>query len=241
MKKINTSKRTNDSEIMDDFDLQGPELEVTLDDLDKVNKWLGGNKITLQGVKKLLLEHPGSNPISILDIGCGNGSMLREIANWGRAAGYNLSLTGVDANSHAIEIAERKSEFFPEINYETLNIFSNDFRSREYDIVLCTLTLHHFKDPEIEEIMTAFYRQARLGIVINDLHRSRQAYILFKAFCKVFINNKIARDDGLTSILRGFKKKELKKFAAQIPAAKQEIKWKWAYRYQWIIQKPQAK
>ncbi len=237
MKTLNTSKRTDQSEIMDDFDLQGTELEVTLDDLDKVNKWLGGNKITLQGVKKLLQEHPVSSPITMVDVGCGNGSMLREIANWGRSAGYDLRLTGIDANPHAIEIAERKSEFFPEINYKTLNIFSEEFRSREFDIVLCTLTLHHFKDPEIKEIMTGFYRQAGLGVVINDLHRSRQAYMLFRAFCKVFINNKIAREDGLTSILRGFKKKELKKFAAQLPAAKQEIKWKWAYRYQWIIQK----
>lgn len=239
MKKLNTSKRTNTTEIMDDFDLQGTELEITLDDLTKINKWLGGNKITLQGVKKLLQKHPASKPITMVDVGCGNGSMLREIANWGRSAGYDLRLTGIDANPHAIEIASRKSEFFPEINYKAINIFSEEFKKGKYDVVLCTLTLHHFKDEEIEEIMTNFYRQAKLGVVINDLHRSREAYFLFRAFCKVFINNKIARDDGLTSILRGFKKKELKRFAAQLPAANQEIKWKWAFRYQWIIQKQQ--
>jgi 2-polyprenyl-3-methyl-5-hydroxy-6-metoxy-1,4-benzoquinol methylase len=237
MKKIDTSKRTDKAEIMDDFELQGAQLEITLDDLDKINKWLGGNKITLQGVKKLLENHPVSQPLTMVDVGCGNGSMLREIANWGRSSGYNLNLTGVDANPHAIEIAERKSEFYPEINYMPVNIFSEEFKSREYDIVLCTLTLHHFKNEEIEEIMANFFRQAKLGVVINDLHRSRQAYVLFRAFCKVFINNKIARDDGLTSILRGFKKKDLKKFAAGLPAARQQIKWKWAYRYQWIIEK----
>lgn len=225
---------------MDDFKLQGTELELTLDDLDKINKWLGGNTITLEGVKKLLQDHPVSKPITIVDVGCGNGSMLREIANWGRSAGFDLRLTGIDANPNAIEIAERKSEFFPELSFKTMNIFSEDFKSRDYDVVLCTLTLHHFKDNEIEDIMANFYRQARLGVVINDLHRSRQAYFLFRAFCKVFINNKIARDDGLTSILRGFKKKELKRFAAQLPTARQEIKWKWAYRYQWIIEKQQT-
>ncbi|QED36944.1 methyltransferase domain-containing protein [Antarcticibacterium arcticum] len=237
MIKIDTTKRTSDTEIMDDFDLQGRELEKTLNDLENINKWLGGNKITIQGIKKLLKDHPDTQPVHIVDVGCGNGAILREIATWGRTRNFPLKLTGIDANSHAIEIAERLSEYYPEIEFRSQNIFSEAFRKSKFDIVLCTLTLHHFKDAEIKEIMTNFYRQAAIGVVINDLHRSRQAYFLFRAFCKVFIRNKIARDDGLTSVLRGFKRKDLKNFASAIPAREQEIKWKWAYRYQWIIKK----
>lgn len=237
MSRIDTSKRTSRSEIMDDFDLQGDELEKTLKDLDNINKWLGGNKITMQGIKELLANHPEGKPVSIADVGCGNGAILREIAEWGRDRPFPLKLTGIDANVHAIGIAERLSEYYPEINYKALNIFDHDFKNLEFDIILCTLTLHHFKDHEIEEITDNFYRQAGIGIVINDLHRSKQAYFLFKAFCKVFINNQIARDDGLTSILRGFKKKDLKKFAARLPAKHHKIKWMWAYRYLWIIEK----
>lgn len=235
--KIDTSTRTNKSEIMDDFNLQGTELEKTLNDLENINKWLGGNKITMQGIKKLLKSHPDNEPVHIVDVGCGNGAILREIANWGRTRNFPIKLTGIDANSHAIEIAEKLSEYYPEIEFKSQNIFSDVFRKNQFDIVLCTLTLHHFKDAEIKEIMTNFYRQATMGVVINDLHRSKQAYFLFRAFCKVFIKNKIARDDGLTSVLRGFKRKDLKNFASVIPARKQEIKWKWAYRYQWIIEK----
>lgn len=235
--KIDTSTRTNKSEIMDDFTLQGNELEKTLNDLDNINKWLGGNKITMQGIKKLLRDHPGDRPVHIVDVGCGNGAILREIATWGRTMPYKLQLTGIDANPHAIQIAERLSEYYPEIHYSSLNIFSDEFRTKQFDIVLCTLTLHHFKDVEIREIMVNFYRQSNIGVVINDLHRSKQAYFLFRAFCRVFIRNKIAREDGLTSVLRGFKRKELKNFAGTIPARKQEIKWKWAYRFLWIIEK----
>ena len=237
MIKIDTSTRTNKAEIMDDFTLQGNELEKTLRDLDNINKWLGGNKITMQGIKKLLKNHPDGQPVHIVDVGCGNGAILREIATWGRTRSYKLQLTGIDANTHAIEIAERLSEYYPEIHYSSLNIFSEEFSKKQFDIVLCTLTLHHFKDAEIREIMGNFYRQSNIGVVINDLHRSKQAYYLFRAFCKVFIRNKIAREDGLTSVLRGFKRKDLKNFAGAIPAKKQEIKWKWAYRYQWIIEK----
>lgn len=237
MKIIDTSQRTKDSEIMDDFDLQGDELEKTLHDLENINKWLGGNKITLQGIKKLLKDHSENKPVHIVDVGCGNGAMLREIASWGRTKNFPVKLTGIDANSHAIGIAERLSEYFPEIDYSAENIFDEKFRKKKYDIILCTLTLHHFKNEEIIEIMSNFYQQSRIGVVINDLHRSKQAYYLFRAFCKVFIRNKIARDDGLTSVLRGFKKKELKDFATRIPSENQKIRWKWAYRYQWIIEK----
>ncbi len=239
MKKPDTSKRTDEPEIMDDFDLKGPELEKTLSDLDRINKWLGGNKVTIQGVKKLLKD-PGKykgQVVKIVDVGCGNGALLREIARWGRSKKFKLNLVGIDANKYAIRLAEKQSAFYPEIKYKAYNIFGKDFRKQEYDIILCTLTLHHFKDHEIKDIMNSFFNQARIGIVINDLHRSKKAYYLFKAFCKFFIRNEIARKDGLTSILRGFKKEDLQKFAADIPAQHQQIKWKWAYRYQWVIKK----
>ncbi|MDT0647640.1 methyltransferase domain-containing protein [Zunongwangia sp. F260] len=237
MSSIDTSKRTDQEEIMDDFELSGEELKKTLHDLDNINKWLGGNNITIQGVQKLLESVPKEITIEIVDVGCGNGAILREIAKWGRKNNHKLNLTGIDANPHAIKIAEEISEGFPELRFETLNIFSEEFKNQQYDIILCTLTLHHFKNPAIINLLQDFYRQARIGIVINDLHRSKAAYRLFQAFCGVFINNEIARKDGLISILRGFKKEDIKKLAAQIPSDKQEVSWKWAFRYQWIIEK----
>lgn len=237
MRKIDTRKRTDESEIMDNFELQGHELEKTLKDLDTINTWLGGNKITLQGIKKLLKNQPKDKTIQIADIGCGNGAILREIANWGRAKNYRFQLTGIDANPYTIEIAEKLSAFYPEIQFSALNLFSEDYKNKEFNIVLCTLTLHHFNNSEITGILNNFYKQAKIGIVINDLHRSKLAYFLFKAFCRVFINNEIARKDGLTSILRGFKKEELLVLASEIPGTTNKIRWKWAFRYQWIIEK----
>ncbi len=237
MSKINTRKRTDESEIMDDFELKGAELETTLSDLDNINKWLGGNKITLQGIKILLKDHPKSETVHIADIGCGNGSILREIAKWGRKENYTLELTGIDANPYAIEIAEKLSYYYPEIKFYPVDILGDEFEKMKFDILLCTLTLHHFKDSEIEELVKLFIRQSKLGIVINDLQRSGIAYRLFQAFCAVFIRNEIARKDGLTSILRGFKRKDLQVFSNKISVKKQKICWKWAFRYQWIIQK----
>ena len=237
MFKIDTSKRTNKSEIMDDFELQGEELGRTLNDLDNINSWLGGNKITIKGVEKILRKGSAKKPISIADIGCGNGAILRKLADWGTENRYSFELVGIDANTHAIAIGEKLSADYPEITFRSLNIFSEEFKELKFDIILCTLTLHHFKDPEIIDLLNQLISQSNKGIIINDLHRSSAAYILFKAFCGVFVNNEIARKDGLISILRGFKRSDLDRYKEQIPGKSHSIKWKWAFRYQWIIEK----
>ncbi|MUP45705.1 methyltransferase domain-containing protein [Gramella sp. BOM4] len=239
MFRINTSQRTDEAEIMDDFNLQGPELKRTLKDLENINFLLGGNSITLDGVKHLVRKHPEKKKFCIIDVGCGNGDLIRRLANWGRKNDYSLRLTGIDANSHAIELARKDSEAFPEIDYKNLDIFSDQFQSLEADIILCTLTLHHFKNDQILSLLKAFYQQAKIGIVINDLHRTRLAYFLFQLFCAGFVRNEIARKDGLTSILRGFKKVEVESFAKELQG-KHYIKWKWAFRYQWIIEKEET-
>jgi heme/copper-type cytochrome/quinol oxidase subunit 2 len=109
-----------------------------------------------------------------------------------------------------------------------------------YDIVLCTLTLHHFKDNEIKKLLTVFNANATVGIVINDLQRSALSYRLFQVVCFVFRLNDMSREDGLTSILRGFKKQELKQFSEKLELKNYTIQWKWAFRYQWIIKKDNA-
>ena len=103
--------------------------------------------------------------------------------------------------------------------------------------MLCTLTLHHFKDDEIIYLLNVFFANATIGIVINDLHRSAVAYRLFQALCLVFQLNDMSREDGLISILRGFKKEELIHFSEKLSLKNYKIHWKWAFRYQWIISK----
>ena len=99
------------------------------------------------------------------------------------------------------------------------------------------MTLHHFKDNEISRIIENLERNASLGIVVNDLHRSKIAYRLFQLIAVVFGLNEMSRKDGLTSILRGFKKEELIDFSRKLLNSSADIQWKWAFRYQWIITK----
>jgi 2-polyprenyl-3-methyl-5-hydroxy-6-metoxy-1,4-benzoquinol methylase len=234
---INTKYRTQEAEIMDDFSLQGNELTAALDQIARINQLLGGNNLTLNGVKKLLKKADISKTITIADIGCGNGDMLRMLSNYGQKNNITFKLIGVDANAFTINYAKKLSNSYPNIEYKCIDIFSEDFAALQYDILLCTLTLHHFSNEQILNIITIFNKNAAIGVVINDLHRSKLAYRLFEIICSVFNLERMSREDGLVSILRGFKKNELEEFSKKLSLKNYTIRWKWAFRYQWIITK----
>lgn len=234
---ISTKYRTDTPEIMDDFNLEGEVLREALDKIAEINQLLGGNSLTLNGVKELISKEPKSRLITIVDIGCGNGDMLRYLSNYGKENNYLFQLIGIDANAFTINHAEKLSELYANITYKCENIFEYDFSQLQSDIVLCTLTLHHLNNIEIENLLTTFDNNSKLGIVINDLHRSSIAYRLFQIVCYLFGLNAMSREDGLTSILRGFKKPELVTFSKKLNFKNYTIHWKWAFRYQWIIAK----
>lgn len=232
---IDTTYRSNKTEIMDDFTMKGELLRDTLDKLGKINKLLGGNSVTLNGIRQLLEGKPKDKTYAIIDLGCGHGDILRLIADFGRKEGYNFQLIGIDANQDAINYASELSVEYPELSFENKDIFSEDFQNMNYDIALATLFLHHFKTDELEVLLKQLASRAKLGLVINDLHRSEIAYGLFKLLSLV-ISNQMIIDDGLTSILRAFKRKDLENLAQKLNL-KSEIRWKWAFRYQWLIKK----
>lgn len=236
---VDTSKRSNAVEIMDDFNLEGEILRDALDKIASINRLLGGNKVTQQGLTHLLglkTKINKANPeITILDVGCGNGDMLRTLADYAVKKQLKFKLIGIDANEFTIKHAQALSAQYPNISYVCADIFEEIKQERLYDVILCTLTLHHFKDKEIITLMEGFKAQSALGIVVNDLHRSKIAYYLFIALCYVFSLNQMSKDDGLVSILRGFKKGDLQHFSRQLNFNSYILKWKWAFRYQWII------
>ena len=234
---LNTKYRTDEPEKMDDFAMEGEILRDALDKIAKINQLLGGNKLTLKGVQDLLPSDAKVREIVIVDVGCGNGDMLRNLADFGFKNNYNFRLIGIDANNFTISHAQKLSEKYSNISYHCLDIFSKSFQELQYDIVLCTLTLHHFKDIQIIQLLNVFYKNTTIGIVINDLQRSAVAYRLFQGLCFVFQLNDMSREDGLISILRGFKKEELVAFSKKLRFNKYKIQWKWAFRYQWIISK----
>lgn len=234
---LDTTFRTDLVESMDDFSMDNEGLVTALDDIARINQLLGGNSVTLEGVQYLIKDFPKDKIITIMDFGCGSGDMLRMLSKFGRENNLKFQLIGIDANEATIRHAENCSTEFDNITYLAEDIFLYDFSKYNIDIALITLTLHHFKDDEILKIMRVILNLVKKGIVVNDLQRSKLAYRLFQAIIFIFRLEKMTAEDGLISILRGFKREDLEKFSKDLGLKKYSIKWKWAFRYQWIIEK----
>jgi len=214
--------------------MEGEILTDALDKIAAINKLLGGNSVTLNGIN-VLLKGRAPGKITITDVGCGNGAMLRMLADYAKRNNLDFELKGIDANKCTIDHAKSLSSAYPNISYQCTDIFGEKAEALTCDIMLFTLTLHHFTDGEIVNLLSSLKSKVRIGIVVNDLERSALAYRLFTALSYVFKLNDMSREDGLVSILRGFKRKDLVKYEREMKMGSAYIRWKWAFRYLWVI------
>ena len=229
-----TTHRSNAQEIMDDLGMEGELLASSLKKLDWINFWLGGNGVTIDGVERLLQNQTITRELIVVDVGCGSGDSLRRLAKYFRKRGIQAKLIGIDANDFTIQYARKHSNSYPEISYLVAMVPSEEYQTLEYDILTATLFMHHLTDQEIEKLLIGSIEKAKMGIVINDLHRSRWAYFLY-SLLSLFFTNPMVVQDGKTSILRGFKRKDFERYVASLPIEQTTVRWRWAFRYQWIL------
>lgn len=221
---------------MDDLSMEGEVLCGALDDLARVGRWLGGTRIVRKGIQQIhaLLGENGPKPLRIADLGCGGGEALRDLAVWAKRANVPIQLTGIDANSATIDYARQASRDFPEITFLQENIVEDTCRFDDYDVIICSLVLHHF-DEETHLKMIRNMKQAGVkALLINDLQRSMLAWVLFHLISRIFAFSPMARHDGLLSIRKSFHRKELIALMETCDIQTYFLKWKWAFRYQLI-------
>ncbi len=228
------STRSQALELMDDPNLKKEALVKAYQDINRCNTLLGGTTITTSIVKKLIKKHPKKS-YTIYDVGCGDGHMLRKIASLYNGESITLNLVGIDIREDVLAIARKASSSFGNITYTNQNVLALE-DDEQCDILLCTLTLHHFPEKDLKTILSQFERLARIGVVINDLERSKLAYVLFRLFSIFFIRTKIAKIDGLISIRKGFIKKDLINLSKSLKRLRHHIQWKWAFRYVWVME-----
>lgn len=231
-------RRSGDIEIMDDLQCAGEVVNQTLRELETVNRLLGGKNVTLAGLQELLKKTPNPGEITIVDWGCGGGDMLKLIAGWGRKNKIKMRLVGIDANPNIIAFAIHHCQAYSEIDFETVNVFSEEFRKRKFDIVLATLFTHHFNDDELIDLLRSAPRQMRMGMVINDVHRHWLAYYSIRLLTRFFSKSAMVKFDAPLSVLRAFKRSEWVALLSKAGIKDYSVRWKWAFRWQVVIQSP---
>jgi SAM-dependent methyltransferase len=221
------------AELMDDFAVDGLIIEQTLRELEIINKWLGGNYVTINAIDKLI----GTNRDKtwrIIDLGCGGGEMLKLIALWARKRSIQVELIGIDANQHVVNYAKNNTSEFSEISFITGNVLSEELMSMQADIITATLFTHHFSDEDLIRLLQRAKKSASVGLAINDLHRHWFAFRSINLLTALFSKSPLVKNDAGLSVLRAFKKHELVNILQAAGINKYSIKWQWAFRWQVI-------
>lgn len=229
-------QRSLKEEIMDDFDCHGEVVDQTLRELHQINTYLGGDQLSLNSIKKLILKHPKVN-YEIVDLGCGGGDTLKRFEKWGKRHHQALQLLGIDANAYIVDYAKKNCKKYPNISFSTDNLLGDQFRNRTFDIAHASLFLHHLQDEEIVELLSQLLRQARVGIVINDLHRHWVSYAFTKHLITRWSKSDMVKYDATLSVARSFTRAELEKHMKQAGVKNYTLTWRWAFRWELIIWK----
>jgi 2-polyprenyl-3-methyl-5-hydroxy-6-metoxy-1,4-benzoquinol methylase len=227
---ISLRTRSAELEIMDDLECKGEVVDQTLRELEVINRLLGGDYVTIDGIKHLI-KKSGKQNFTIADCGCGGGDLAMKIMKWGKRNGWKLEVEGIDANPHIIDYARRQ---YKDVSFEALNIFSDEFQKRPYDILTATLFMHHFDDDQLVNLFSSMKSQARVGVVINDIHRHHLSYHSIKWLTKFFSKSAMVKFDAPLSVRRAFKKKELIEILNKAGISNYSLRWKWAFRWQLV-------
>ncbi|MXO59184.1 methyltransferase domain-containing protein [Altererythrobacter salegens] len=197
------SERLQTEELMDDPSLDAATYHAVLADLAKVNAATFAYRPTLDFLARAVGNR---SEFSLLDVGFGDGDMLRQIARWADRRSIRAHLTGIDLNSRSKAAAERSSSPGDPITYLT-----GDYEmlaGEGFDCIISSLVAHHMSHAQIIAFLRFMDREARAGWFINDLHRHGFAWLGFPLMARVMGWHRIVRLDGTTSIARSYRPDE---------------------------------
>jgi ubiquinone/menaquinone biosynthesis C-methylase UbiE len=201
-------QRSLELEHLDKGDYTAEEYEGCIVELQRVNRWLGDASALRDSlfteIEKLKLSH-----FSVLDVGAGSGELLRVIAEWSRKTARKTQLTGVELNARSAKAIAERASSFPEITALRGDAFRLPFTDNQFDFALCSLFTHHFRNEAVVGILKELSRVSRRGIFVIDLHRHPVAYLFYTTIGRLFLHNRLIREDGALSILRSFTPDEL--------------------------------
>lgn len=191
-------------ELMDADDLPAETYATVVHDLAAVNTVTLARRPTLAFLERIVARK--KTPLKILDVGFGDGDMLRTIARWAKRQNVMVTLVGVDLNPNSAPAAQARTPADMAIEWRTGDYA--DLAGEGWDIVLSSLVAHHMTHDQLIGFLRFMNREARVGWFVNDLHRHGFAWLGFPVLATLARWHPIVRHDGQLSIARSYRPAE---------------------------------
>ena len=218
------------AELLDIDEAPFEEVRDSLKDVRRVNKYLSGHKVLLHHVFDFIKEYPDKYPFTILDIATGSADQPVEIVRLARKLNFPIQVTAVDINRKMLDFAREEADPLPEISFMQCDIMSLPFRKGSFDLVVNSLSLHHFSRDNAVRIIRSMYEVGRCGFIVNDLHRSRVAFCSIFLLTRLFTLNRLTRYDAPVSVMNAFTPKEIKDMALEAAVKHFNVRRHFPYR-----------
>jgi SAM-dependent methyltransferase len=197
------ANRSPEGEMMDGADVTPADFAACLRDLAAVNTVTLARPPTLRWLTDACLAMPPGTAFTLLDVGYGEGDMLRAIHAWATARGLRPRLIGVDLNPRSAPAARAATERALGIDFRTGDVFAFD-DAEPIDFIVSSLVTHHLDDRQVGQFLMWMEARAGRGWFVNDLRRHWFAFYGFTALARVMRWHRFVQHDGPVSVARSF-------------------------------------
>jgi len=185
------------------------ELERDLANIRSLNRWFGSYRQVRYFLHRWLKP---KGKARILDVSTGSGDIPRLIVDFARKENVSVQIDAIDQQASTIEIARRLSNDYPEIEFFCANLFAWT-PSEPYDIVLCSLTLHHFSEDDAVRVLQKCREFTREHALVTDLRRSLWLSLGVYLVTATLYHEAMTKTDARLSAARAFSFAELRELA----------------------------
>lgn len=211
--------RVDDKELMEDPRQDVALLRESLAELERVNRLLRGNAMTLRCVRDLMAAESRASSFhtsfSVLDVCCGGADVSREIADWAQRRGFSPRIVASDISPTILGLAGERGKVTGDRStvYALADARDLPYPDSEFDLVNMSLSLHHFPPLEAEAVLREMRRVASTGVVVTDLYRSWRCLAAAHIIGRSLIPGLLARHDGPLSVRRSYLPREAAQLA----------------------------
>ena len=208
-----TPARVTSEELLDEHDAPREDLERSLRDLRRFNRWAGGRRIYRSLLKPFA-------PRSVLDVGAGSCEQLEALPASSLRIGLDFKIDHL--------LYRRAGSPVHRVVGDALRL---PFRDGAVDAVTSNHFFHHFSPAENEQILAEALRVSRRGVAVNDTCRHYVPLAFTLLLAKLRLVGRITRNDAPASVRQGYTLAEARAIAERVPAARRRVVRAWPYRF----------
>jgi SAM-dependent methyltransferase len=227
-------KRSTEKEMMD---LPGNPKELLVEDLRNlriINRYLGGYRGVMMGLKRLVRKDRMSR-FSLLDVGTGSADIPKVIVRWARSQGVAARVVALEPEPVTAAEAAHQTRQWPEITVIRGDGMAPPFQAASFDFVLASQMLHHFPEDRIIALLKTWSGLAGKAILVSDLVRDPLAYYGIRLITRLFTRNQMTRFDGPLSVRRALTLKEWRELFREAAVGRFRVDPIFPYRQMTVI------